>query len=250
MGRGGAAFPTGVKWEAVARQPVRPHYLVCNADESEPGTFKDRVIMEGDPFAADRGDDDRRLRHRVRARLRLHPRRVPGGARTRSSARIERGAPARLPRRRRARRGIRASTSRSARAPAPTSAARRRRSSTRSRATAASRATSRRSLSSQGCSASRRSSTTSRRSSTCSTIVLRSRPRVRRDGHRGLDRHEAVLPLRPRRAARRLRGAVRHDAARAARARRRRAGRPRAAVRPARRRRGQASCDRTSSTCR
>ena len=51
QGRGGAAFPTGVKWDAVARQPVRPHYLVCNADESEPGTFKDRVIMELDPFA-------------------------------------------------------------------------------------------------------------------------------------------------------------------------------------------------------
>ena len=50
-GRGGAAFPTGRKWEAVARQPVRPHYLICNADESEPGTFKDRVLMEGDPFA-------------------------------------------------------------------------------------------------------------------------------------------------------------------------------------------------------
>ena len=51
MGRGGAAFPTGVKWEAVAQQPARPHYLICNADESEPGTFKDRVIMEGDPFS-------------------------------------------------------------------------------------------------------------------------------------------------------------------------------------------------------
>ncbi len=51
VGRGGAAFPTGRKWEAVARQPVRPHYLVCNADESEPGTFKDRVLMEEDPFA-------------------------------------------------------------------------------------------------------------------------------------------------------------------------------------------------------
>jgi NADH-quinone oxidoreductase subunit F len=51
LGRGGAAFPAGVKWEAVARQPVRPHYLVCNADESEPGTFKDRVLLEGDPFA-------------------------------------------------------------------------------------------------------------------------------------------------------------------------------------------------------
>jgi NADH-quinone oxidoreductase subunit F len=51
LGRGGAAFPTGTKWEAVARQPARPHYLVCNADESEPGTFKDRVLMESDPFA-------------------------------------------------------------------------------------------------------------------------------------------------------------------------------------------------------
>ena len=51
MGRGGAAFPTGRKWSAVASQPAQPHYLVCNADESEPGTFKDRVLMEGDPFA-------------------------------------------------------------------------------------------------------------------------------------------------------------------------------------------------------
>jgi NADH-quinone oxidoreductase subunit F len=49
-GRGGAAFPTGVKWDGVARAPERPHYLVCNADESEPGTFKDRVLMEADPF--------------------------------------------------------------------------------------------------------------------------------------------------------------------------------------------------------
>jgi NADH-quinone oxidoreductase subunit F len=51
MGRGGAAFPTGRKWAAVASQPAQPHYMVCNADESEPGTFKDRVLMEGDPFA-------------------------------------------------------------------------------------------------------------------------------------------------------------------------------------------------------
>ena len=49
-GRGGAAFPTGVKWKGVAGAPERPHYLVCNADESEPGTFKDRVLMESDPF--------------------------------------------------------------------------------------------------------------------------------------------------------------------------------------------------------
>jgi len=51
LGRGGAAFPTGRKWDAVARTPARPHYMVCNADESETGTFKDRVLMEGDPFA-------------------------------------------------------------------------------------------------------------------------------------------------------------------------------------------------------
>ncbi|HKW33692.1 MAG TPA: NAD(P)H-dependent oxidoreductase subunit E [Candidatus Acidoferrum sp.] len=53
LGRGGAAFPTGKKWEAVAQQrdAGRPHYVICNADESEPGTFKDRVVMEGDPFA-------------------------------------------------------------------------------------------------------------------------------------------------------------------------------------------------------
>ncbi|MEU9366396.1 NADH-ubiquinone oxidoreductase-F iron-sulfur binding region domain-containing protein [Streptomyces avermitilis] len=50
-GRGGAAFPTGRKWQATASRPDHPHYVVCNADESEPGTFKDRVIMEGDPYA-------------------------------------------------------------------------------------------------------------------------------------------------------------------------------------------------------
>jgi NADH-quinone oxidoreductase subunit F len=51
LGRGGAAFPTGVKWRAVADQPTGPKYVICNADESEPGTFKDRVVMENDPFA-------------------------------------------------------------------------------------------------------------------------------------------------------------------------------------------------------
>jgi NADH-quinone oxidoreductase subunit F len=50
VGRGGAAFPTGRKWEAVRQQEAAPHYLICNADESEPGTFKDRVLIETDPF--------------------------------------------------------------------------------------------------------------------------------------------------------------------------------------------------------
>jgi NADH-quinone oxidoreductase subunit F len=49
VGRGGAAFPTGVKWEGAAQAPGQPKYVVCNADESEPGTFKDRVLMEEDP---------------------------------------------------------------------------------------------------------------------------------------------------------------------------------------------------------
>ncbi len=55
LGRGGAAFPTGRKWDAVAKAPARPHYMVCNADESEPGTFKDRVLMESDPFTVVEG---------------------------------------------------------------------------------------------------------------------------------------------------------------------------------------------------
>ncbi len=48
-GRGGAGFPTGIKWSAVRRAPGTEKYVVCNADEGEPGTFKDRLILEGDP---------------------------------------------------------------------------------------------------------------------------------------------------------------------------------------------------------
>jgi NADH-quinone oxidoreductase subunit F len=58
LGRGGAAFPAAKKWEALHQQrdllktdASRRHHVICNADESEPGTFKDRLIMEGDPFA-------------------------------------------------------------------------------------------------------------------------------------------------------------------------------------------------------
>ncbi len=49
VGRGGAAFPTGAKWEAVAASSEPVKYVVCNADEAEPGTFKDRVVIEDDP---------------------------------------------------------------------------------------------------------------------------------------------------------------------------------------------------------
>ena len=48
-GRGGAGFPTGMKWSFVPRQSPKPKYIICNADESEPGTCKDRVLMEYDP---------------------------------------------------------------------------------------------------------------------------------------------------------------------------------------------------------
>ncbi len=49
-GRGGAAFPTGIKWRTVLDQPVGQKYITCNADEGDSGTFSDRMIMEGDPF--------------------------------------------------------------------------------------------------------------------------------------------------------------------------------------------------------
>ena len=51
MGRGGAAFPTGIKWRGVADAVGDQKHIVANADESEPGTFKDRTVMENDPFA-------------------------------------------------------------------------------------------------------------------------------------------------------------------------------------------------------
>ncbi len=49
-GRGGAGFPTGIKWKTVAQTIAAQKYIVCNADEGDSGTFADRMIMEGDPF--------------------------------------------------------------------------------------------------------------------------------------------------------------------------------------------------------
>ena len=57
-GRGGAGFSCGLKWSFVDRKSGKPIYLICNADESEPGTFKDRQIIYKDPPPAARGDDD------------------------------------------------------------------------------------------------------------------------------------------------------------------------------------------------
>ncbi len=54
-GRGGAGFPTGIKWRTVATTPADQKYIVCNADEGDSGTFSDRMLMEGDPFAVIEG---------------------------------------------------------------------------------------------------------------------------------------------------------------------------------------------------
>lgn len=50
-GRGGAAFPTGIKWQTVLEQPPQQKYVTCNADEGDSGTFADRLLLEGDPLA-------------------------------------------------------------------------------------------------------------------------------------------------------------------------------------------------------
>lgn len=55
VGRGGAAFPTGIKWEGAANAEADEKYVVCNADESEPGTFKDRVMLLDDPHSTIEG---------------------------------------------------------------------------------------------------------------------------------------------------------------------------------------------------
>jgi NADH-quinone oxidoreductase subunit F len=55
VGRGGAAFPTGIKWEGAAKAEADQKYVVCNADESEPGTFKDRVLLIDDPHSTIEG---------------------------------------------------------------------------------------------------------------------------------------------------------------------------------------------------
>ena len=93
-GRGGAGFPTGLKWTFMPKQSdaTVPHYLVVNADESEPGTCKDREILRHDPAPA-----DRRLHHRRASRcsahagLHLHAGRVSCASASASRAAIKAG---------------------------------------------------------------------------------------------------------------------------------------------------------------
>jgi NADH-quinone oxidoreductase subunit F len=49
-GRGGAGFPSWIKWNGLPKEKIKPHYVLCNADEGEPGTFKDKMLMETAPF--------------------------------------------------------------------------------------------------------------------------------------------------------------------------------------------------------
>ena len=223
LGRGGAAFPTGVKWEAVARQPARPHYLVCNADESEPGTFKDRVLMEGDPFAVIeamtiaayatgcehgyvylRGEYPEALHALEHALDEARRRGFLGddvmGEGFSFDVEIRKGAGAYIC-------GEETAIFESIegnrgeprnKPPFPVEV---------------------------GLFGKPTVVNNVETLVNVLDVVLGSGPVVRRDGHRGLDGNEALLPLRARRAAGDVRGAVRHDAPRAARARGRRAGR-------------------------
>ena len=143
-GRGGAFFPTGRKWSFVPKpeQNPNPHYLVVNADESEPGSFKDSEIISRVPHRLIEGCLI--TAHAVEAKTSTSTSAASTSTSTRSSSPRSRRS-ATLPEISRRRR-----RSSSTAARAPTSAARRRRCSTRSRASAASRARSRRSRRSPG----------------------------------------------------------------------------------------------------
>jgi NADH:ubiquinone oxidoreductase subunit F (NADH-binding) len=73
VGRGGAAFPAGIKWEGAAKAEADQKYVICNADESEPGTFKDRILLIDDPHRTIEGMLIAGLRHRREQGVHLHP---------------------------------------------------------------------------------------------------------------------------------------------------------------------------------
>ena len=83
-GMGGGGFPTRDKWASVRSLPGDEKYAVCNGDESEPGTFKDRELLRRDAASGHRRDHARRPRHRREARLDLYSARISRGDRRRS----------------------------------------------------------------------------------------------------------------------------------------------------------------------
>ncbi|MDZ7762954.1 MAG: hypothetical protein U5K00_00805 [Melioribacteraceae bacterium] len=75
-GRGGGGFPTGKKWEMAHNKKADQKYLICNADEGDPGAFMDRSILESDPVWINRRNDNRFLCNRCKHCLRLLPCRI------------------------------------------------------------------------------------------------------------------------------------------------------------------------------
>ena len=75
-GRGGAGFPTGIKWRTTAGVDADQKYIVCNADEGDSGTFADRMLMEGDPFLLIEGMAIAGVSVGATTRLRLYPLRI------------------------------------------------------------------------------------------------------------------------------------------------------------------------------
>ena len=153
-GRGGAGFPTGMKWQFVDKKTPKPRYICCNADESEPGTFKDHLLMERNPHLLIEGcaigcyaigakvayiyirGEFLHVQHILEAAIAEALRRPAISARTSSAA-------------------ASTATSTCIAAPARTRPAKRPRSSSRSKASARSRASSRRSRPSQASTAAR-----------------------------------------------------------------------------------------------
>ena len=82
-GRGGAGFPTGIKWKTVADAKADRKYIVCNADEGDSGTFADRMIMEGDPFVLIEGMTIAAIAVGATQGLHLHPLRISARGRSR-----------------------------------------------------------------------------------------------------------------------------------------------------------------------
>ena len=165
-GRGGAGFPTGLKWSFMPRQYPGQKYLVCNSDEGEPGTFKDRDIIRYNPHALIEGMAIGAYAMGITVGYNyIHGEIFAGLPALRRSA--GRSARRRLPGRQHP--GLASSRSSCTRttATAPTSAAKKPRCSSRSKARRASRASSRRSRPRSACTASRPRSTTPRPSRRC-----------------------------------------------------------------------------------
>ena len=126
-GRGGAGYPTGVKWGMVAKQPAGRKFVVCNGDEGDPGAFMDRSVLESDPHRVLEGHGHRRLRGRREPGLHLRPRRVSRWRSAACETAIKQAKRLGLLGSQHLRVAVRLPASTSASAPGPSSAARRRR---------------------------------------------------------------------------------------------------------------------------